>query len=98
MRSQVLKNLNQYKTNARRYIFTTNNLKDKVEKNEKLENINYNEKDLKEDISKDLNRLGNDWKSDPNQQEEAKVGKEEFYKEKNKDEEELERPEDYYTG
>ena len=66
------------------------------------------DKNYKEDISEDLNRLGNDWKSDPNQQEEAKVGKEEYFKKegKNKPESKNEnnskdpfpRPEDMNIG
>ena len=43
------------------------------------------DKKYKEDISEDLNRLGNDWKSDPNQQEEARVGQQEYCEKEGKD-------------
>ena len=78
--------------------FTLNNSPKSIEINKTLENKEINKKDLKEDISEDLNRLGNDWKSDPNQQEETKIAKEEFLSDKKKEEEEFERPENYNIG
>ena len=78
-------------------------------KNDNSKQIKY-----KEDITEDLNRLGNDWKSDPNQQEEARVGQEEYEEEQHKRESKEkdnsnknkksvknlndQRPEDMYVG
>ncbi len=75
----------------------------RTQNNKELPEINQNEniispKNNKEDISEDLNRLGNDWKSDPNQQEEAKVAKEEFYHPEKEKENEIEKPEDLNIG
>lgn len=44
------------------------------------------ENKYKEDMSEDLNRLGSDWKSDPDQQEEAKVDKDRYEHKEQKDE------------
>jgi hypothetical protein len=84
---------------APKFSFTAKN----IQNNKELAEINQNEniisqKNNKEDISEDLNRLGNDWKSDPNQQEEAKIAKEEFYHPEKQKEEEIEKPEDLYIG
>jgi hypothetical protein len=81
---------------APNFFFTEKILHTKI--NEKQTDQNNKNLGNKEDMSEDLNRLGNDWKSDPNQQEEAKVSKEEFYHPEKEKDEEIEKPEDIYTG
>jgi hypothetical protein len=74
---------NFVKSEVKNFIVSNINLgKDNKHIKIKEEEEDTKKKEMKynEDISEDLNRLGNDWKSDPNQQEEAKIEKEEFEK------------------
>jgi hypothetical protein len=69
-----------------KFYFTANNLNTGKDLGSKDNSPSTNkDKKYKEDISEDLNRLGNDWKSDPNQQEEARVGQEEYCEKEGKD-------------
>lgn len=47
-------------------------------------NTPESKREEEKDLDKDLGRLGNDWKSDPNQQEESKIKKAEKAQEENK--------------
>lgn len=49
------------------------------------ENLDQKKTQLNDDMKADLNRLGNDWKSDPDQQAESLVGKEEYCENEGKD-------------
>jgi hypothetical protein len=48
-------------------------------------NLNQQKSQQNDDMKEDLNRLGNDWKGDPDQQAESLVGKQEYCEKEGKD-------------